>query len=131
MEKSNPNGSGAASTVTLPETPTHPDVCILPWCTARHIYSRGLRAHVSDRITGGHGMYARITWDEPLTATASAVDQGPVILLGVGDASMRFLLRGAADLVLVLRASGAGEVAGFVHRVIAVAAGEDGGDRRG
>lgn len=109
-------------------TTTETALCHLPWCTARHIYSRGLRAHVSDRVTGRHGMYARITWDEPLTATASAVDQGPVILLGVGDASMRFLLRGAADLVLVLRASGAGEAADFVHRVIAVAAGEDSGE---
>jgi hypothetical protein len=114
-----------------PPVKTPGAVCVLPWCTARHIYSRDLRGHASDRITGGHGLYARITWDEPLTATARAVDQGAVIFLGVGDASMRFPVRGAADLALVLRESGAVDVSEFVGRVITVAAGEDDGDRRG
>jgi hypothetical protein len=108
-------------------TPTPTGVCALPWCTARHLYNRHFRAHVSDRITGGHGMYARITWDEPLTAAARTVDQGAVIFLGVGDASMRVAVRGAADLARVLRESGAEGAAVFVGRVIKVAAGEDGG----
>lgn len=116
-------------------TPTDTGLCHLSWCNGAHeAETRSYRSHLSELIHDGpsrFARFARISWEEPLDAAARFTDRGPQVFVWVSGAEMRLTVRETESLQKMLRASGAEDVAEFVGRVIAVAAGEDGGERRG
>ncbi|TDB83430.1 hypothetical protein E1264_28545 [Actinomadura sp. KC216] len=89
------------------------------WCAGDHADSADYRHHQGRGITPTFGLYASISWSEPLTATARAMDAGPKVFFKVGDGSLSLTAQQATDLAEVMEELERDDAAGLLRDMVA------------
>jgi hypothetical protein len=107
--------------------PTQVGVCHVAWCNGNHLPpTRDYREHRSTGVRPTHGLYASVSWLEPLNAVARYSDAGPYVYFRAGDVDVSLPVGQADRLAAVMDELGRGDAADLLRRMVALVT--DGGE---
>lgn len=107
--------------------PTQAGVCHVAWCKGDHLPpTRNYREHRSTGFAPTHGLYASVSWLEPLTPAARFSGSEALVFFAAGDADMVLTARQASGLAAVMDELGRGDAADLLRRMVALVT--DGGE---
>lgn len=111
-------------------TPTETGLCHVAWCNGDHLPpTRDYQEHRSTGSRPTPGLYASVSWLEPISAVARYSDVGPYVYFRVGDADVSLSVRQASRVAEIVAEVGQGEAAELLRSMVALVT--DGGESRG
>ena len=108
-------------TVTLTKTPAKPTDSCPAWCTATHADDlRHYREHRGDGVRTTSGMFAVVSWLEPVTPSARYLAVAPQVYFSLGDADLQLSARQASSLAAMMADAGRLDAAELLREMVAL-----------
>ncbi|WP_187438106.1 DUF6907 domain-containing protein [Actinomadura decatromicini] len=110
--------------VTLTKAPAKATASCPAWCNDdHHADTSDYRHHHSGGVAPRHGLYASLSWPEPLTNGGRFLDGGPRIYFSVGDGAMGLSVRQADDLAEIMEELAQDDAVALLRDLVARAGG--------